>query len=354
VVDERGLVTPHPGRWSLDWWIGADDRWHLPADDAAVRQQLFERGPVVETAMRVPGGDAVQRVYAVPAGGDDLIVVEIENRSPVPFAVALAVRPRVKRVRMQGTTVLVDRKPALLLPKAPARMAASTAKEGDVVDVVTSGAAGTALPDRLTCRARGATAAFLFPLAHTAVLRVGIPLSARAAAHAPHPLPTSAQVAKGWSAQADRGMRFDLPEGRLADAVEANRRYLLMARGASARVAEATYERLQARLDQASPTFTWPDDDGGAFVSLVAGLLVRETADGLALCPELPDAWARQGLEVYEVPTRFGVVSFAVRWHGDRPALLWELDGPGPITITAPGLHPSWSTTDVRGEALLA
>jgi hypothetical protein len=33
---------------------------------------------------------------------------------------------------------------------------------------------------------------------------------------------------------------------------------------------------------------------------------------------------------------------------------LWELDGAGPITITAPGLHPSWSTTDVRGEALLA
>src|SRR5581483_540635 len=203
------------------------------------------------------------------------------------------------------------------------------------------------------------TAASLFPLAHTAVLRVAIPLSARAAVHAPTPLPPSAQVAKGWSVQADRGMRFELPESRLADAVEANRRYLLMAPAANGRgrQADATFERLQARLDAASPTFTWPDDDGAGFVSLVAGALVRETADGLALCPELPEAWAHQGLEAYEVPTRFGVVSFAVRWHGEHPALLWEVDGEDggrPVRITAPGLHPSWSTTERRGEALLS
>src|SRR5439155_879676 len=29
-VDPRGLVTPWAGGWSLDWWIGAEDRWHLP------------------------------------------------------------------------------------------------------------------------------------------------------------------------------------------------------------------------------------------------------------------------------------------------------------------------------------
>nr|MDQ3757794.1 hypothetical protein [Actinomycetota bacterium] len=92
VVDPRGLVTPWFDGWSLDWWIGADDRWHLPSRETAVRQQLVDNSPVVETAMRVPGGDAVQRVYAVP-GPDDLVVVEIENRTPVPFVVAVAVRP---------------------------------------------------------------------------------------------------------------------------------------------------------------------------------------------------------------------------------------------------------------------
>jgi hypothetical protein len=45
-------------------------------------------------------------------------------------------------------------------------------------------------------------------------------------------------------------------------------------------------------------------------------------------------------------------VSFAVRWHGDRPALLWECELAG-IRLRAPSLDPNWSTTDRRGEALL-
>ena len=34
IVDPRGLVTPWVDGWSLDWWIGADDRWHLPSREA--------------------------------------------------------------------------------------------------------------------------------------------------------------------------------------------------------------------------------------------------------------------------------------------------------------------------------
>jgi len=74
IVDPRGLVTvaavdPSRSRsgWSLDWWIGADDRWHTPSTDAGVRQRLVGDAPVVETAVRIPGGDAVQRVYAIHA-----------------------------------------------------------------------------------------------------------------------------------------------------------------------------------------------------------------------------------------------------------------------------------------------
>ena len=39
IVDPRGLVTPWFDGWSLDWWIGADDRWHLPSREIAVRQR---------------------------------------------------------------------------------------------------------------------------------------------------------------------------------------------------------------------------------------------------------------------------------------------------------------------------
>src|SRR5919109_2403180 len=69
IVDQRGLVTPWFDGWSLDWWIGAEDRWHLPSQEPAVRQALLDAAPVIETAMRVPRGDAVHRAYAVHAGG---------------------------------------------------------------------------------------------------------------------------------------------------------------------------------------------------------------------------------------------------------------------------------------------
>jgi hypothetical protein len=45
-----------------------------------------------------------------------------------------------------------------------------------------------------------------------------------------------------------------------------------------------------------------------------------------------------------------------VRWHGDRPALLWELqphDG-RPVRLRASRLDPGWSTAQPEGEALLA
>jgi hypothetical protein len=64
VVDQRGLVTPWFDSWSLDWWVGAEDRWHLPSREVAVRQRLVDDMPVVETAMRVPSGDIVQRADA--------------------------------------------------------------------------------------------------------------------------------------------------------------------------------------------------------------------------------------------------------------------------------------------------
>ncbi len=131
-VDPRGLVTPWVGGWSLDWWIGAEDRWHLPSREPAVRQTLVGATPVVETVMRIPGGDAVQRVYAVPASVSDglgeLVVVEVENQSAVPVAVAFAVRPynpvglaAVGQIVQEGATVLVDGSPGIAAAATPGR-----------------------------------------------------------------------------------------------------------------------------------------------------------------------------------------------------------------------------------------
>ncbi|HEX7166973.1 MAG TPA: hypothetical protein VF230_08330, partial [Acidimicrobiales bacterium] len=250
VVDPRGLVTPWYDGWSLDWWIGAEDRWHVPSREAAVRQRLVDDTPVVETAMRVPGGDAVHRAYVVAGDDEPLVVVEITNRTPTPFAVALAVRPYnpeglavVERIALEGEgdTVLVDGRPGVLLPRRPSRMAASTFHAGDSANIVTSGDAGESLPD-VKCEAGLAQAAFVFPLPHTATLRVAIPIEparrtrrrglakrrARRAHELISPLPDADAVARGWRAQTDRGTRFVLPEGKLASAVDANRRFLLL------------------------------------------------------------------------------------------------------------------------------
>jgi hypothetical protein len=70
----------------------------------------------------------------------------------------------------------------------------------------------------------------------------------------------------------------------------------------------------------------------------------------------IPRRWYGQGIEVHDAPTRFGTLSFAIRWHGARPALLWELDPHDEdhaVVITCPGLDPSFRSTELRGDALL-
>jgi hypothetical protein len=131
------------------------------------------------------------------------------------------------------------------------------------------------------------------------------------------------------------------------------------------------WRRLRWLLDVATPTFTWPEavhprlgggcvGDGhhggaiAAFLSFVRQVLVRETpAAGLALATIFPAEWAGQSLEVHDAPTQHGRISYALRWHGNRPALLWQCERPG-VTLTVPGLDPAFSTTELSGEALLA
>jgi hypothetical protein len=121
---------------------------------------------------------------------------------------------------------------------------------------------------------------------------------------------------------------------------------------------------LDAMLDSASPTWTWAGSGEGhdrlavaRFLDLTRSRLVREVAGGVALCSLVPDDWLGRSVEVHDAPTHHGRLSFAIRWHGDRPALLWELDphpGVTAVSLCVPGLDPSWSSTALRGDALLA
>jgi hypothetical protein len=395
LVDEHGAITPDGGRWQLDWWIGADDRWHLPAREAAVRQTLVGAAPVVETALRIPGGDAVHRAWGVggPAG---LVAVEIENASPAPFVAAVVIGPaesgRVRSVATRGSWVTVDGRPALRAPRPASRWAAGLPSE--TFDVVAAGGAQARPFTGVGGRRTRLEVALLHPVAHRTRLRWAL-AAGRPDRSVPVEavdlslLPDAGAAAAGWDAQLHRGMRVAVPDEWLQRAIDAGRASLLLAAEARRRPspddvaaledwgfdaeAAAAWRRLgtrararasrrapdptpwrtvRARVASASSTFTWPDGPA-LLLRAVRDLLVGASGEESAeLLIELPPEWRGQDLEVHDAPTRAGGVSYAVRWHGARPALLWECERP--IRLSAPGLDRAWSTSEARGEALLA
>jgi hypothetical protein len=201
-------------------------------------------------------------------------------------------------------------------------------------------------------------------------------------------LPDAPAAAAGWTAHLRRGMRVELPDPRLQLAVDSARAALLLTADADRRPrgeevaaledwgfdaeAATAWRRLALRergrarrrvrdpspwstvrglLGSASPTMTWPDGPA-TVLRAVRDLLVGAPDDeSAALLVELPHEWRGQGVEVHDAPTLAGRISYAVRWHGARPALLWECERP--MRLTAPGLDPAWSTAERRGEALL-
>jgi hypothetical protein len=72
------------------------------------------------------------------------------------------------------------------------------------------------------------------------------------------------------------------------------------------------------------------------------------------LLPAARPRWLGHPLEAHDVAIGNGSAGFAIRWHGECPALLWETKGLEGRTLTCPGFDPTWSTTEARGDVLLA
>lgn len=362
-----GAVEPWDGSIALDWHIAADDRWHSPQHEAAVRQRRIDGTAVIETRVRIPDGDAVQRVYSVPDRGG-LTIIEIENESPLPIAIAfthghlLSVRP----------------------PTAPIE--------------------GITLP-------AGSVA---FPVGHHAVLTVAIAHDGSGAGALAGGLPTSAGVVRGWLATAERASRLLLPDASLSERVVAARCELalvgpahpdddpvgfLLAVGQLVRMGEqaapwvpdlahalelaaksAPHDwALAAAIDAADHVLqvvgerrarrdldavrvrlqlarSLPADapaDHARFLAWIERRVAEPLAGSASLFPVgFPTEWAGTNFEVYGVPTgAASSVSFALRWHGERPAVLWEQSGSA-VTLSAELLAPEWRTLEPKGEVL--
>ena len=346
-VSAWGRIDPADGSPPLDWAIGGADRWYRPEVESSTRQRAIGGTPVIESRVRVPGGDAIHRTFVV-AGGH--AVVEIENASPAPFAVAFT--------------------------------------RADVIGPV----APSAVPESASLPSESVA----FAVAHRTRLTVVWPRGST-----PPRVPTSEMVVRGWQTQCDRGVRYELPDESLLESLTWARCALLLdgplvsddpptrllAMGEWVRLGEDSAPLVPAVADAvhalARTHSAWALRSGadvlraageeraaadvldilrrmGASeeepVSVLARVrsLVRACASGgIELLPMFPEAWVGQSLAVYGEHTPFGKLSFAVRWHGSRPAVLWELDRAGPVLLRC-GLDPAWSTTEPRGDALLA
>jgi len=79
--------------------------------------------------------------------------------------------------------------------------------------------------------------------------------------------------------------------------------------------------------------------------------LVTSDEHAAQLMPlSFPPAWLGVDFEAHGLAIGLAsTLSFAIRWHGDRPAVLWEVTGaPMPLTYG----EATWSTGQLSGEAL--
>lgn len=344
----------------LQWWIGASDRWRVPAHEASVRQTRVRGAPVVETRVRVPGGDAVHRVYAV-AG--DVFVVEVDNDSSLPFALAWS-RPIVTS-RVPGPLPPADQ---IGLPDSAVAfgVAHRTTFRGAIGGVEAGDVAGLAGADAVA-------AGWITHLSRRT--RLELPDAARMDAIVADraeivlaPLPDARHDSEQFVLTVSElsAMGFDITEH--VDAVAAATRRLAKqgrwgALGAAARVMRSAGEhRAGTDIDELLASSSARSPAGGEIVTATAAgslaalraELVDDRTGEVILLPHFREAWRGAPMAVYDLATRHGRLSYAVRWHGDRPALLWELDDTGPIRIVAPALDAAWHAEQRRGEALLS
>jgi hypothetical protein len=364
-VTPAGGIEPWDGSAPLDWFIAADDRWHVPADEPTVRQRRIDGAPVLETRIKVPSGDAVHRVWCVADGGG-YTVVEIENDSTMPFAVAFS-------------------RSDLLSSRPPANVPIQ----------------GIELPKD----------SVVVPVGHRSTVRVALSHLSPGAGPLPDRLSSPMQVARGWTSVIDAAGRMVLPDdavleriahlrGELAlnGPVEPNEDVVgfLLDVGQLVRLgerAEPWVPDVAAAVSKAARIApTWDSvaalDAAGVVLaragesrglrdlsrmrhSTVATILptsapsarelawyeqrmARSRGDATAdlLGAGIPLSWLGSNFEVYRLPIGpASTVSYAVRWHGERPAVLWEIDGPL-VPIGASVVAPGWSTAEAKGEAL--
>ena len=417
VVDGSAVVHLPDRPVRVGWWIGADDRWYDPSVERAVRQVRPGPAPVLETRLRVAGGDILATTWAA-IGDGPAVVVELANETPVPVALAITVDGDIRNLAVEGRRLVADGLVACATDRDAGRFALVDGS-ADLWSVVTSGGAGRVAPDPVSSRDGGAAGALVVPLLHRQSLRFVVP------GGDPSLFPGPDRIAAGWTTRLEQATRAELPDEALSASVSTGLVDLLLAEptpdvavqlaawgllrdavdrivahhatdpagwlrgaatcwdlhrrpesfvdlplealvnsgitaasepGAVGRLAGLFVARGDARASADAEVLSGPVADPVGPMWDLARRLAAPQGDGLALLGEVPSSWYGQPVEVHGLPTTHGTLSYGVRWHGERPALFWELephDGES-TRLTVPGLDPDFSSIEPTGEALLA
>ena len=369
-VDATGGVELTDASPVLSWHVADEKRWHSASDPSeGVRQTVLAGTPVVETRMRVHGGDVVQRVWAVADHGG-LVVVEFENDSNSSVAIALT-RGDIITARPPSSQPI----PGIDLP------------------------AGS----------------IALPLAHRTSLRVAVPFGDSPAAVDLASLPSAVQVSRGWlqslevasrlvCADAPISQQFDevnaarceilvcgianpaddplealvggielvrlgenpyiwidelvpLAERCLADAA-AHPRFMLAHAVAGLQQVLARAGEPRAVRDVAKAWSRVKGEGRSGWASRTPGMVIasgeqalltlRQDGAGVLLPRGIPEEWRGINFEAHGLCGPNGArVGFALRWHGENAAVLWESSSPD-VRLES-GVDASWSSGGKSG-----
>jgi len=393
------------GSPTLRWFVAADDRWHDPSAEVAVRQRCIGGAPVYETRLRVPGGDVIQRVYcSVGPHGRPVLVIEFENDSRLAVAVALTRRDlavsRPVAVRGSGGEWPA---PGLDLPEAPTVIPVGHQTTVRVaIDRSTAISEPTAFPDGiadLDAVVRGwvlladkASAISVPDVLDSLPVTERLVIERSAVVLDP---PSDIVVgsdplhAANWLLDAREAERMSVrtfESSEVATAVEvllrANRRAGDTVEALLAAALRAAAELLSSDLravrdlsrsvtgERGTSLYSVLADSRlavsasltrGAFVAAVEESLVIPTGEhSLTVLPDgCPVDRLGAGFEAHGLRVGRGrVMSFAVRWHGSNAALLWEVANESatddvPAIEMRSGADVGWRATSATGEGLL-
>ncbi len=227
-VTVSGQISFLHGGSVLHWGVRADDRWHIARGERTIRQGVAGDGVSIETRLRVPGGDIVHRTSSTPYKNSSLVVVEVENETPVPIALALFI-DETAAWECNGGVLSRDQIPFLRADKPIADMWVASS-EADLLQLVKE-EKNRAGEERINPR-EGSHVAVIFPLPHTTTLRFVVRTEPN---HnllpSPDNIPSLEGIANGWNVHLDQGVSVEIRNGRLQDAVLSARRHLLVGSG---------------------------------------------------------------------------------------------------------------------------